>query len=300
MKGDPAMFLISGGTGNVGSQVVKQLASMGYPTRVLARNPERARSLEASNVEIVAGDFDAPASLDRAFAGVTKAFLLSPIVLNQVEQQRNFIRAAQRAGVQHLVKSSIIDPAPDSPCGYMAWHAQTEQELAESGLAYTNIRPHLFMQQVLEMAGLIANQGVMYGPFDNDAKVSAVDVRDIAAVVVGVLTTPGHEGQTYTVTGPNVLSFDEMAAKISVGAGHPVAYVHFPSKEMAYGALGQLGLPEWRIADLLAMADLFNTGAYAYTTDVVARVGQKTPIGYDQFVEDHAAVFRGEVAAPLV
>jgi uncharacterized protein YbjT (DUF2867 family) len=176
----------------------------------------------------------------------------------------------------------------------MAWHAQTELELAESGLAYTNIRPHLFMQQVLEMAGLIANQGVMYGPFDNAARVSAVDVRDIAAVVVGVLTTPGHEGQTYTVTGPDVLSFDQMAAKIAVGAGRPVSYVRFPSREVAYGALGQLGLPDWRIADLLAMADLFNTGAYAYTTDTVAQVGNKTPISYDQFVEDHAANFRGE------
>lgn len=292
------MFLITGATGNVGSLVVRQLAALGHPVRILVRDPERARFLAAPNVEIAVGDFDAPETLDRACEGVAKAFLLSPIVLGQVEQQRNFLQAAQRAGVEQVVKSSIIDAQLDSPCGYMAWHAQTERELAESGLAYTNIRPHLFMQQVLEMAGLIANQGVMYGPFDNVARVSAVDVRDIAAVVIGVLTTPGHDGQTYTVTGPDILSFDEMAAKISVGAGRPVSYVRFPSNEVAYGALGQLGLPDWRIADLLAMADLFNTGAYAYTTDIVARVGNKTPISYDQFVEDHAAIFRGEAAPP--
>jgi len=288
------MFLITGATGNIGSQVIKQLTALGYPVRILVRDPQRARFLETPNVQIAVGDFDAPQTLDRACEGVTKAFLLSPITLRQVEQQRNVIQAAQRAGVQHIVKSSIVDARLDSSCSYVAWHAQTEQELAASGLAYTNIRPHLFMQQALEMAGLIANQGVMYGPFDNAARVGVVDVRDIAAVVAGVLTTPGHDGQTYTVTGADVLSFDQMAAKISVGAGRPVSYVRFPSREVAYNALGQFGLPDWRIADLLAMADLYNSGAYAYTTDAVARVGKKTPISYDQFVEDHAAIFRGE------
>src|SRR5262249_18377958 len=159
-----------------------------------------------------------------------------------------------------------------------------------------NIRSHLFMQQVLEMAEQIASQGVMYGPFDNAARVSAVDVRDVAAVVVGVLTTPGHDGQTYTVTGPDVLSFDEMAAKIAVSAGRAVSYVRFPSRQFANGALRQSSLLDWRIGDLLAMADLFNSGAYAYTTDVVARVGKKTPISYEQFVEDYAVFFRGKAA----
>src|SRR6188472_1608064 len=126
------MFLITGATGNIGSIVVSQLAALGYPVRILVRDPERARSLAAPNVEITVGDFDSPETLDRACEGVTKAFLLSPIAPRQVEQQRNLIQAAQRAGVQHVVKSSIIDARLDSPCGYMAWHAQTELELAES------------------------------------------------------------------------------------------------------------------------------------------------------------------------
>ena len=287
------MFLVTGATGNVGSQVVKQLVAGGHAVRILVRDPAKARLLAAPGVEVAVGDFLQPATLDRALEGVQKAFLLSSIEQQQVEMQGNFIEAAQRAGTLHVVKGSAIGADLNSPVGYLRWHAETEQQLAMSGLGFTHIRPHVFMQQAFDFAPTIAAQGMMYGPVSKTARVSTVDVRDIAAVVVGALTGTGHEGKTYTVTGPAALSYDDMAAAIGAVVGKPVTYVPLPSREAAKGMLMQFGTPDWRAEDIVTMCELFDNGDFAHVTDTVEQIGQKPPISFAQFVRDYAHVFQG-------
>lgn len=287
------MILVSGASGHVGSEVLRQLSAKGVPVRALVHNPEKAGQIQGYNAEIVYGDFDQPDTLVRALEGATRAFLISNISLRQDELQDNFIRAAQRAGVKHVVKSSAVGASPDSPVSYLRRHAESEQQLAESGMDYTVIRPHIFMQQMFEFVPTIVQEGAFYASIPHETRFGTVDVRDIAATAVGVLTGSGHEGKTYIVTGPEALTYDDMATQLGEVVGKPVTYIVVPGVALR-AALLQYGLPDWWAQDAVTMLDLFSSDPqYSQVTDVVERVGKKTPITFAQFVRDFAGVFSG-------
>jgi len=156
------------------------------------------------------------------------------------------------------------------------------------------------MQQMFEFVPSIVGQGMFYASVPREGCFSTVDARDIAAVAVGALTGSGHEGQIYTVTGPEALTYEEMGREIGEVIGKPVAYVEVPADTL-FSALVHYGLPEWRAHDLLTMLDLFATHPqYAEVTDVVERVGGKPPTTFAQFVRDFAEVFRGAQDAVLM
>ncbi|MFQ5600100.1 MAG: NAD(P)H-binding protein, partial [Candidatus Krumholzibacteriia bacterium] len=136
------MILVTGATGTTGSEVVRQLAASRVPVRAFVRNPDKAAPLRALGVEIVVGDLDRPETLGPALEDVERLFLLSPADPSQVEQQGRAVEMAQRAGVQHIVKMSVLGADPDSPIALGRWHAQTEQHIEKSGLHFTHLRPH--------------------------------------------------------------------------------------------------------------------------------------------------------------
>src|SRR5205807_238184 len=138
-------------------------------------------------VELVKGDFNDPASLDAAMKGVDRAFLLSSAGPDQVKWAHNFIEAAKKNGVKHVVKLSALGADEKSTIGLAKWHGTTENELKKSGLGWTILQPHFFMQNAMMNAGSIKAQGMVYAPMKPDAKISAVDTRDIAAVAARTL-----------------------------------------------------------------------------------------------------------------
>src|SRR4051794_41654442 len=142
------MILVTGGTGTSGSEVVKQLSAAGAKFRAMARNPGRAESLRLPGVEVVAGDFDKPETLDAALRGVDRAFLLTPPDERTVEHQTRFIDAAKRAGVRHLVKFSALLADPASPARFIRWHGEVDRLIESSGLKWTLLRPPFFMQNL--------------------------------------------------------------------------------------------------------------------------------------------------------
>jgi len=285
------VILVTGATGTVGREVVAQLAAAGAPVRALVRDPGKAAALLPAGVDLAPGDLDRPATLAAALQGVEKVFLLSPADPRQVEQQGNVILAARRAGVGHVVKMSALGASTGSPVSLLRWHRQTEKELEKSGVAYTHLRPHFFMQNMLGMAAAIAAQGVVHAPM-KDGRVSIVDARDIAAVAVGVLTRAGHEGKTYDVTGPEALSYADMAGKISAAIDKQVTYVNVPFTEARRDLVGA-GMPEWLADSLLGLYGLFGAGHGSLVTNVVAEVAKKQPRTFDEFAREHAAAFRG-------
>ena len=200
------MILITGATGRVGGAAITHLRSKGLPVRALLRRPEKAAPLSGLGVEPVFGDLAQPRSLERALEGVTAALLVSPLDPHQMELQGNFIDAAKRAGRVHIVKLSGLGTALNSPVRSGRWHAQTEKYLEDSGLPFTHLRPPFFMQNILRFAPTIRADGTFSGAL-NQGKVAMIDVADIAAVAATALTTSGHAGKAYTLTGPEALSY---------------------------------------------------------------------------------------------
>jgi uncharacterized protein YbjT (DUF2867 family) len=283
------MFLITGATGNNGQEIVKQLVAAGQAVRILVRDPQKATDLKALGVEIATGDLDHPETLDRALQSIEKALLLPANSFQQVEQERNFIDAAKRAGTQQIVKFSAAGADIDSPIRILNWHGQAEQYLEQSGIAFTHLRPFFFMQNLLQFAA--PTQTEVYLPF-GDATVAMVDIRDIAAVAVKALIELGHEGKAYTITGSKALTMNQAVDRISQVRGNPLQYVAVPAEGFKQGLL-QWGQPEW-LADVMSelLASIAD-GRQSAVTTAIADVAKKQPIPFAQFTQDYASVFKG-------
>ncbi|HVF43709.1 MAG TPA: SDR family oxidoreductase [Pyrinomonadaceae bacterium] len=287
------MILITGATGTTGREVVAELQRLGATgVRALVRDPARASFIREAGFETVGGDFDRPETLDAALEGVETALLLTPPSPHTYAYQRDFIESAKRAGLRRVVKVSAIGADAAAPEGFGRWHGQAEEFLKASGLAWTILRPNFFMQNLLGQAHTVATQGAIYQP-GGDARASLIDARDIAAVAARSLTDEGHEGKTYTLTGPEALSYADAAAKISEATGRPVRYVALTPEQFREGALAQ-GLPEWLVSALERLNEFFASGDAAQVTHDVRNVGGREPKTFEEFARDHAAAFKAE------
>jgi uncharacterized protein YbjT (DUF2867 family) len=286
------VILVTGATGHVGSELVRLLAEQGAPARALLHSPDKAAPIQRLGLEVAVGDFERPDTLDAAMAGCDHLFLVSPPSPRQPQQEHGVIDAARRAGVGHVVKQTVLGADPDAPIAFGRWHGQIEQSLARSGLAHTLLQPHSFMQNFLLSAQPVAEQGVLYG-MTGQGRTSYIDTRDVAAVAAEVLTSPGHQGQRYTLTGPEALSAAEVAERLSAAAGRQVRYVDLPADAFAQ-ALAGAGLPGWLVDAVVEGNTLLAAGDQATVTDQVARVTGRPPRTFQQFAADHRAAFGGQ------
>jgi len=282
------MILVIGATGTNGREVVQRLAGAGHRVRALVRDPAKAGGLKMANVELVQGDLDNPASLDRAFGGVSRAFVVTAVDQRAVGWCRNAFDAAKRVGTPHVVKFSGMGVGV-ADVALLRQHAETDEMLMASGLPYTILRPNSFFQNMLWSAGTIKDHGAFYLPM-RDGKQSLVDVRDIAAVAVKVLTGPGHEGQVYEISGPEPLSYADVAATLTRVLGKAVRYVDVPP-EAARDSMLQAGMPAWNADAVTELYGAFATGQFGYTTDVVERIIGQPPIPFERFAKENATAF---------
>lgn len=290
------MILVTGATGKVGQEVVRQLSAGGSPVRALVRDPARASHIRLPDVEIAVGDLGRPETLAPALLEVDRVFLASPADPDQVTLQGNLIDAAKSAGVRRIVKVSVAG-GPDAGTQIGRWHWATEKQLEASGIAFTMLRPTLYMQQMLVYAPSIAESGTFSAPL-GAGEVAAVDTRDVAAVAACALTEEGHERRIYDLTGPEALSFDAMADAISAATRRKVSYIHVPP-EYAKKQMLASGVPHWLADDMLILFASFREGYGAVVSDTVQRVTKQKPRTFQQFARDHASSFlEGKTGAP--
>jgi uncharacterized protein YbjT (DUF2867 family) len=283
------MILITGATGNNGRELIRQLTAMGQHVRALVRNPVEAVKLDGSNIDVVAGDFDLPETLEPALQGVEKAFLLTPVAERFVQWQKDFIEAAHRAKIKHLVKFSGMGADPRSASQLLKLHAETDDILRNSGVPFTILQPNSFHQNMLSSANTVKAQNAFYWPLKN-ASQSTVDIRDISAVAAKVFTSSGHEGKTYIITGPEALSFEQVAEKLSSVLGRKIQYVDVPISAAAEG-MRNSGMPDWSVRAVSELLAYFASGAAATVTDTVPRLLGRPATSFEQFVKDHHAAF---------
>lgn len=288
------MILVTGATGNVGRELTKKLFDKSLPVRVFVRDRTHARPIAFPGIEVVEGDFARSDTFARALDGVDHFFLLIPSSANAEQQQRNFVDAAKRARVKHIVKLSQFAANPGAPDRFRRYHAAVEYHILKSRIPYTFLRPNLFMQGLLNFRSAIESQGTFYAPAGN-ARISVIDVRDIASVAVAALTRSEHENQTYELTGPEALTHTEMAIELSEAFGKPVKFVDVPPEGMLQTLLG-MRMPRWQAEGFIEDYDHYRRGEAAAITSTVRDITGEPATRFAQFAADYTRQFLGKAA----
>jgi uncharacterized protein YbjT (DUF2867 family) len=282
------MILVIGGRSKIGSALIDDLVARGEQVRAMVRSGESADSFPAG-VQTVLGDLAGRASLDAAMEGADKLFLLCGPTQDEVEFNQNAIDAAAAAGVSLVVRSSILGADPNSPATFVRDHGISDAALRDSGLPHAIVRPNMFMENVPEnYVPSIDENGNFYANA-GQARLSMVDTRDVAAVAAALLTESGDQEGIYDVTGPEALSYQDIAGKLSSRLGRQINFVDVPDDAVGQTLLG-FGTGEWMAG---ALVDLFQAykrsgtdGYAAAVTDTVQRITGRAPRSLDMMLEE--------------
>lgn len=283
-------ILITGATGNIGTKLTKRLAEKQVPFRAMVRSKQGGGALaELAGAELVIADFNDEKTVANALQGIERAFLLTPSSEQAEAQQSTFVDLASRVGTKHIVKLSQWAADANSPVRFLRYHAAVEQKIKDSGVAYTFLRPNLFMQGLLGFKQTIVEQGKFFAAI-GDAKISAVDVRDIAAVAAAALTGKDHEGKTWNITGPEALTHQQMADKLSDALGRLIRFEEVPPQTMREALVG-IGFPDWQADGLIEDYAHYARGEASEVMTGVEDATGKPPRAFDEFARDYAPAF---------
>jgi uncharacterized protein YbjT (DUF2867 family) len=290
MSNADGTVLVTGATGQVGSSTVGELRRRGVPVRAFVRDAARAKEMLGDGVELATGDFEDPASIGAALAGVGRVVLCTPNHPRQVDHEANVIDAAAAAGVRRLVKIGANGAEVGSPLAFWDAHGRIERHLGRSGLPAVLLHPSSYTSNLLAAAGTIKEIDRFFAPAA-DAKITLIDPRDVAAVAAVVVTGDGHDGRTYLLTGPEAITYHEAAEQLSAALGRPIEFVDVPDA-VARDGMVQAGLPAWFADQLVILWQQLRRGAASTPTDVVRVLTGREPRSVADFVRDHAAAFR--------
>jgi len=272
-----------------------EVRKTGKPFIAAYRGAEDARSAPPG-VNTVTADFADPTTLLKALRGVDTVFLVCSPVPQLVELESNVLDACKAVGVRHVVLNSALGAA-DYPKSFPSWHRKVEDKLKASGLGYTILRPNTFMQNMVTYySASIRAQSAFYSSM-GDAKISFIDVRDIAVATANILAAPAaHAGQIYELNGPEAYSFADVATMISKIVGRPVQFVNIP-EEAEGKAMLDLGMPEWQVNALLDLHRYYTVEKKgADITPVLEQILGRSPIRMEQYLNDNKDAFRSQAA----
>jgi len=289
------MILVTGASGTVGRPVLEEVAKTGKPVKAMYRGAEDARNAPAGVATVIA-DFADKASLAKALQGIGTIYLVCSPIPQLVELENNVIQACKQTGVAYVVLNSALG-AGDYPKSFPSWHRQVEDKLKASGLQYAILRPNSFMQNIAAyMAPSIRAQSAFYSAMGK-AKLSLIDVRDIAVIVAKALTNPAaFAGKTIELNGPEAFSYAEIAGKISRVAGRTVQYVNIPEAAQRQGML-DLGMPEWQVNALLELQQYYTVaGKGAEVAPPIKDFLGRAPITLDQYLDENKDIFHSQAA----
>ncbi|HJU83346.1 MAG TPA: NAD(P)H-binding protein [Holophagaceae bacterium] len=301
---DRDRILVIGGTGRVGRELVPRLLARNATVRVVTRDVQRAANLfefmnippdHLQDLEFTQGDLDDPGIFDLLLEETDRAFLLSSATPRMAELQGHFIQAAKGAELKNLVRLSTIGADPASPVSLYRWHGQADELLEKSGVPHNILRSHYFIQNLMGFASSVSTHHDFHAPM-GEGRIGLVDVRDVAEGAAA-LVLHGEEGTEpmYRFTGPESLSFREIAAEMSEAFEIPVAYISVSQEEARREYLAQ-GLSPWLSEAFIELYDYFHMGNGDFTTGDVERLLGHRPRTVRAFLREHAAAFTGRTA----
>jgi len=278
-------ILVTGASGLFGGEVARQLVDQGIPVRIYVRDARRAPALDAP-FEVVVGDYLDSAALTEAMSGVEKMFLASYDDSHTVEDQANVLAVARKSGVRHIVRLSADGTEEDADIPIFDWHRMCERQLEDSGIAYTHLRPGWIMQN---FESFVVDDCIRLP--SADGRIGLVDHRDVAAVGVAALTTPGQEGQAHILYTES-LSHLEVAEALSQATGRPIRYVDISPETY----LRELEAADWEQPSIDSMLGLFEEiraggNSDRDVDDTIQPILGRPGIRFSQYARDYATRF---------
>jgi len=287
------MILVTGASGTVGSEVLQQVAKTGAGHRAMYRSEAEAAKAPA-RTETVVADFRKPDTLAAALRGVESVYLVCSPVPDLVELETAMIDACVSGKVRNVVLNSALG-AGDYDKSFPSWHRKVEDYLRSTALSWTILRPNSFHQNtVTYYAPSIRAQGVFYGSL-GEARMSYVDVRDVAAAAAATLSSSAHAKKIYELNGPEALTSREVAQKIAKHSGRAVTYVDIPM-EAQQKAMLDAGMPPWQASALTELQQYYVHGGGGGVDHTLETIVGRRPIPLDAFLQENAAAFREQAA----
>ncbi|MCI0568743.1 MAG: SDR family oxidoreductase [Acidobacteria bacterium] len=283
------MILVTGAGGTVGREVVQALQREGLRFRAAYHTEEKAAKARGSGLDAVTVDFAKPDSLRPALRGVSKLFLLSAATPDLAEQEMGVVEQAKQAGVGHLVKISVWR-ASEEEFTFARWHRSSEKAIQASGVPFTFLRPNSFMQNLSTYYAQSIRATRTIALPAGHAKESCIDVRDIASVAARVFSETTHFGHAYDLSGPESLSYHQVANTLSVALGRKITYVDVSDEEFSRGMRGS-GAPPWLTDAILEMQHYAKRGQAADVLGSVQQILGRRPLSLDRFARDYSNAF---------
>lgn len=282
--------LVTGATGTVGTHLLRALVARGHKARAFVRDRAKATRRHGLDVDVAVGDFSDPNSVHAALDGIEQVFLSCANHPSQAEWETAVIDAAAAAGVHRIVKLSALGAEVGSPVAFLDAHARIEEHLrGTTNVVSVLLQPAFMMSNLLAAADGVRQTAALFLPAAG-AKIAMIDPRDIADAAVEALTGNGHDGRTYQLTGPQAITFDDVAEQLSTVLGRPIGFVPVPDDD-AVAALVSAGTPQWFATNVVAQFRLLRQGTQTQVQDSVATLTGRQPRPVAQFLRDHAAAF---------
>jgi uncharacterized protein YbjT (DUF2867 family) len=287
----PKNILVTGATGSIGAQLVIHLAGQdGVMVRAFVRDEIKAEPLAKAGAELAIGTFDDRESIRAAMKHIDTVVLIAPAGPSAVSQNANIIKIAKESSVDKVVRLSAIKASTNGPTENTRLHAQSDDQLQASGLKYVILRPNYFMQNLFMLLESVNKESALYAGM-GDAKFAMIDVRDIVECAANAAVRDEFDNEIIELSGPECVSFHEVARVLSVVSGRTIRYVPV-SPEAVRESMLRAGFDDWISTLMRDYSQAYSEGWGDFVTDNVERLTGHTPRNIEQFV--------GEVLAPAL
>jgi uncharacterized protein YbjT (DUF2867 family) len=278
-------ILVTGATGTTASLVAAQLRRKGVAVRALVRDAKKGEPLAAQGVELALGDFETAASLDAALEGITSVFLVTPPHPDASAMVDRFLAAATKSPLRpRIVRLSAIKGSDQGPTDNTRTHGRADRAIQDSGLPYVILRPNYFMQNLFGSAESILAQGMMFQG-TGDGRLGFIDVRDIADVATAALLDTQWDRGIYELTGPESISYADVAKLLGEALGREVKYVPV-TPEQVRESIVKRGWGEWAAGIMADYSAAYAKGWGDFTTTFVEKIAGHPARSYATFLRE--------------
>ena len=278
--------LVTGATGKIGSLLIERLSACNNVTiRAFVRNAEKAKPLITRGVELIQGTFEDTRAVRAAVDGIDLIVLITSANPNAADQAHNMLVAARKAGVMKVVRISVFKASVDGPTDITRLHGRTDGEIKSSGFTYTILRPLFFMQNLFfTIADTLVKERRFYFGTGN-AKLAMIDLRDIVDCAEQSIISDTYDNQIFTLTGPESISFCDIANRLTNILGHPIQYISV-SPEIVKQSIRSMGMGDWYAQVMEDLSKAYRENWGNVKTGNVERITGHHPRSFDTFAQE--------------